>query len=62
LHLMRAPRYRGFGAAKELAKFRKYCWGGQGHGFGLADTDEAPRTVGGEGRPGAIHCAVDPWR
>jgi threonine dehydrogenase-like Zn-dependent dehydrogenase len=31
------------------------------HVFGLADTDEALRTVGGKGQPGAIHCAVDPW-
>ncbi len=32
------------------------------HVFGLADTDRALRTVGGEGEPDAIHCAVDPWR
>lgn len=31
------------------------------HVFPLASVDEALRTVGGEGRPGAIHCAVDPW-
>jgi threonine dehydrogenase-like Zn-dependent dehydrogenase len=31
------------------------------HVFRLADTDEALRTVGGEGQPAAIHCAVDPW-
>ncbi|HTH99268.1 MAG TPA: alcohol dehydrogenase catalytic domain-containing protein [Stellaceae bacterium] len=31
------------------------------HVFGLDDVDEALRTVGGEGQPGAIHCAVDPW-
>ena len=31
------------------------------HRFALAETDEALRTVGGEGRPDAIHCAVDPW-
>jgi threonine dehydrogenase-like Zn-dependent dehydrogenase len=31
------------------------------HVFPLAETDEALRTVGGEGQPGAIHCAVDPW-
>lgn len=31
------------------------------HVFGLADTDLALRTVGGEGEPDAIHCAVDPW-
>jgi threonine dehydrogenase-like Zn-dependent dehydrogenase len=31
------------------------------HRFALAEVDEALRTVGGEGRPDAIHCAVDPW-
>ena len=31
------------------------------HRFALAETDAALRTVGGEGRPDAIHCAVDPW-
>lgn len=32
------------------------------HVFSLAETDLALRTVGGEGVPDAIHCAVDPWR
>ena len=32
------------------------------HVFGLADTDLALRTVGGEGEADAIHCAIDPWR
>jgi multidrug efflux pump subunit AcrA (membrane-fusion protein) len=32
------------------------------HVFGLGEVDEALRTVGGEGRPDPIHCAVDPWR
>jgi len=31
------------------------------HVFPLAETDRALRTVGGEGEPGAIHVAVDPW-
>ena len=31
------------------------------HTFPLAGVDEALRTVGGEGRPDAIHCAVNPW-
>ncbi len=31
------------------------------HVFALGEVDEALRTVGGEGRSGAIHCAVDPW-
>jgi threonine dehydrogenase-like Zn-dependent dehydrogenase len=32
------------------------------HVFALKDVDQALHTVGGEGLPGAIHCAVDPWR
>ena len=32
------------------------------HRFSLAEVGEALRTVGGEGRPDAIHCSVDPWR
>ena len=32
------------------------------HVFPLAETDRALHTVGGEGEPGAIHVAVDPWR
>ena len=31
------------------------------HVFPLAETDMALKTVGGEGLPHAIHCAVDPW-
>jgi len=31
------------------------------HVFPLAETDRALHTVGGEGEPGAIHVAVDPW-
>jgi len=31
------------------------------HTFRLEEVDEALRTVGGEGRPEPIHCAVDPW-
>lgn len=32
------------------------------HTFALDAVDEALRTVGGEGQPDAIHCAIDPWR
>jgi hypothetical protein len=32
------------------------------HTFELDAVDEALRTVGGEGKPDAIHCTVDPWR
>lgn len=31
------------------------------HTFALGDVDQALRTVGGQGLPGAIHCTVDPW-
>jgi threonine dehydrogenase-like Zn-dependent dehydrogenase len=31
------------------------------HRFGLAETDLAIRTLGGEGAPGAIHVTVMPW-
>lgn len=32
------------------------------HVFALEEVDQALHTVGGKGLPGAIHCAVDPWR
>src|SRR6266496_3186412 len=32
------------------------------HEFGLADTDRAIRTVGGEGDDGAIHVSLLPWK
>ena len=32
------------------------------HTFSLDAVDEALRTVGGEGKPDAIHCAVNPWK
>jgi hypothetical protein len=31
------------------------------HRFGLAETDPAIRTLGGEGAPGAIYVTVMPW-
>ena len=31
------------------------------HVFTLDEVDQALHTVGGEGLPDAIHCAVDPW-
>ena len=32
------------------------------HVFGLDEVDLALRTVGGEGEPDAIHCAINPWK
>ncbi len=32
------------------------------HQFGLNEVDEGLRTVGGEGRPNAVHCTVNPWK
>lgn len=31
------------------------------HKFALSEVDLALKTVGGVGRPGAIHCTIDPW-
>lgn len=31
------------------------------HVFNLGEAHEALMTVGGQGRPGAIHCSIDPW-
>jgi threonine dehydrogenase-like Zn-dependent dehydrogenase len=32
------------------------------HEFGLNEVDEALHTAGGQGRPNAIHCTVNPWK
>jgi threonine dehydrogenase-like Zn-dependent dehydrogenase len=32
------------------------------HQFGLNEVDEGLHTVGGEGRPNAVHCTVNPWK
>lgn len=32
------------------------------HQFGLIEVDEGLRTVGGKGRPNAVHCTVNPWK
>jgi hypothetical protein len=32
------------------------------HRFALSEVGDALHTVGGEGRPDAIHCSVDPWQ
>ena len=60
---MRGHSYQAVELGLQIIASRKYpleemCT----HTFALGDVDEALRTVGGEGKPDAIHCAVDPWR
>ncbi len=60
---MRGHSYKSVELALQIIASKKYpleeiCT----HVFGLSDVDAALKTVGGEGLPGAIHCAVDPWR
>lgn len=59
---MRGHSYHAVELGLQIIASRKYpleemC----SHTFRLDAVDEALRTVGGEGRPDAIHCAVNPW-
>jgi len=60
---MRGHSYQSVELALGLIAGGKYALDGMcTHVFALADVDRALHTVGGEGEPGAIHVAVDPWR
>ncbi len=59
---MRGHSYQAVELGLQIIASRKYpldemCT----HVFPLAAVDDALRTVGGEGKPDAIHCAVNPW-
>lgn len=60
---MRGHSYKSVELGLELIASGRYALDEMcTHVFPLEQTDLALRTVGGEGEPGAIHCAVDPWR
>ncbi len=59
---MRGHSYQAVELGLQIIASRKYpleemCT----HTFPLDAVDEALRTVGGEGKPDAIHCAISPW-
>jgi threonine dehydrogenase-like Zn-dependent dehydrogenase len=59
---MRGHSYQSVELALQIIAGGKYPLEGMcTHVFPLAETDRALHTVGGEGEPGAIHVAVDPW-
>ena len=58
----RGHGYQSVRPALQIIASGKYALDGMcTHVFTLAETDRAVHTVGGEGEPGAIHVAVDPW-
>jgi threonine dehydrogenase-like Zn-dependent dehydrogenase len=60
---MRGHSYRSVEIALQIIAGGKYPLDAMcTHVFSLHEVDQALHTVGGEGLPGAIHCAVDPWR
>ena len=60
---MRGHSYQSVELALELiAEDRHGVTAMSTHGFALADTDRALRTLVGEGEAAAVHCTVDPWR
>jgi hypothetical protein len=60
---MRGHSYQSVELALGIIAGGKYALVGVcTHVFALGEVDQALHTVGGEGEPGAIHVAVDPWR